>query len=168
MADANSEAAAAHAKGGSKLLVILFSILFAAAAAGGGVYYFVGGKSADPQEDGADGERKAKEAPAIYVKFDPPFVVNFESSGLVRFLQISIEIMTRDPATAELIAQHDPRLRNDLLLLLGSQTYDKISTREGKEQLQQEARDEVAKIIVSEGGAAKNVEQLYFTSFVMQ
>ena len=57
----------------------------------------------------------------------------------MRFLQVSVEVMTRDAATADMIKQHDPMLRNDLLMLLGSQTYETISTREGKEKLRDEA-----------------------------
>jgi flagellar FliL protein len=87
---------------------------------------------------------------------------------MMRFLQVSVEVLTRDPATAEMIKQHDPMLRNDLLMLLGNQTFEKISTREGKEELRKEALAIVAKVIESEGGDAKTVEQLYFTSFVMQ
>lgn len=171
MADATSADApdAAPEKKGSRLLVIVLAAAIAAAAAGGGVYFFAGGESADAaSEKGADAKHAAPKAPAVYVKFDPPFVVNFEAKGLMRFLQVSIDIMTRDPVTADLLKQHDPRLRNDLLMLFGSQTYDKISTREGKEQLRNEALQTVAKVIAGEGGDPKNVEQLYFTSFVMQ
>jgi flagellar protein FliL len=107
-------------------------------------------------------------APALYVEFEPPFVVNFEAKGVMRFLQVSVQVMTRDAETAELVKQHDPKLRNDLLLLFGSQTYETISTLEGKEHLRNEALQTVAKVIDDEGGEGKTVEQLYFTSFVMQ
>ena len=53
-------------------------------------------------------------------------------------------------------------------MLLGSQTYDTISTMEGKEGLRKQALETIAKIIDEEGGEAKKVEDLYFTSFVMQ
>jgi flagellar FliL protein len=76
--------------------------------------------------------------------------------------------MTRDPATADKIKENDPIIRNDLLLLFGNQTYDSISTREGKEKLRAEAKEAVAKVIGAEGGDPKKVEDLYFTSFVMQ
>ena len=46
--------------------------------------------------------------------------------------------------------------------------YETISTREGKEQLREAALEVVAKIIDEEGGEGEKVEQLYFTSFVMQ
>lgn len=178
--EAAPEAAPAPAKKKSKLLIIIIAAVVVLGAAGGGAYFFLGKGDAEAQtadaapdakgKDKAAKGKKAKEpkAPAVYVKFDPPFVVNFEAKGVMRFLQVGVEVMTRDPATAELIKSNAPVLRNDLLMLLGNQSYETISTREGKEQLRGEALKAVAKIITDEGGTAKNVEQLYFTSFVMQ
>ena len=67
-----------------------------------------------------------------------------------------------------MIKLHDPRIRNNMLLLLGTQTYDTISTMEGKEALRKQSLETIAKIVGEEGGEAKKVEDLYFTSFVMQ
>jgi flagellar FliL protein len=156
------------------------------AAGGGGAFFMFGGDSAE-QETADDADDKGAKAgkngkagknakaaknkhkePAQYVKLEPPFVVNFEAKGLMRFLQISVEVMTRDTATIELIKKNDPMIRNDLIMLFGSQQYESISTREGKEKLRADALKVVAKVIGDEGGDAERVEQLYFTSFVMQ
>lgn len=149
------------------MLVIVLCSILAAGAAGGGVYFMTMKKSGDEEHAAAEAAPAVK-LPAIYSKFDPPFVVNFQNKGMTRFLQVSIEVMTRDPATAELIKQHDPKLRNDLLMLLGGQTFETLSSREGKEQLRTQSLKAVADVIAAEGGKAENVEQLYFTSFVMQ
>lgn len=159
------DAPAAPAK--SKMLVIILCSVLAAGAAGGGVFFMTASKG-DAKEASEGQEEAQAKLPATYVKFDPPFVVNFENRGMMRFLQVSVEVMTRDPVTAELIHQHDPKLRNDLLMLLGSQTYETISTREGKERLRGEALKVVHDVISAEGGKPEKVEQLYFTSFVMQ
>jgi len=154
-----------------KPLVMIIMIVVAALAAGGGVYFFVGGKDkAATGEHGekGEGEKAEPKLPAQYVKLDPPFVVNFEAKGLMRFLQVAVEVMTRDPQTAELLEKNNPMIRNDLIMLFGSQKYEDISTREGKEKLRADALKTVGNIIQSEGGDAKKVEQLYFTSFVMQ
>jgi flagellar FliL protein len=147
------------------MLVIVLCSILAAGAAGGGVYFMTAKKGG---EEHAAETKPAVKTPAIYSKFDPPFVVNFQNKGMMRFLQVSIEVMTRDPATAELIKEHDPKLRNDLLMLLGGQTFETLSSREGKEQLRTQALKAVADVIAAEGGKAEKVEQLYFTSFVMQ
>ena len=175
MADApKTEAAEAPAPKKKGALMMILVAIVALAVGGGAAFFFIGGKSdkaeAADTKDGAKGkggEAKPKE-PAQYVKLDPPFVVNFEAKGLMRFLQVTVEVMTRDLETVELIKKNDPMIRNDLILLFGNQKYESISTREGKEQLRTEALKVVAKIVADEGGKAEKVEQLYFTSFVMQ
>ena len=37
--------------------------------------------------------------PPLYVALDPPFVVNFEAEQLVRFLQVTVQVMSRDQPT---------------------------------------------------------------------
>ncbi|HEY4369366.1 MAG TPA: flagellar basal body-associated FliL family protein [Steroidobacteraceae bacterium] len=176
MAEASPAAVAdaAPKKGRSGLLLVIIAALVAASAAGGGAYFVFSSKvealahDKDKKEHGEKGAQQKPKAPAQYIKMDPPFVVNFEAKGAMRFLQVSIELMTRDPATADLLKLHDPRIRNDLLLLLGNQQMETISSREGKEGLRAEALKAVANVIGSEGGDPKQVEQLFFTSFVMQ
>jgi flagellar protein FliL len=175
MADAPKpgEGAPAEAPARSKKPWLLILIAIVVLGGGGaGAYFFFGASTDKAAEEKPDakhgkGESKPKE-PAQYVKLDPPFVVNFEAKGLMRFLQVAVEVMTRDPETVELIKKNDPMIRNDLIMLFGNQTYTTISTREGKEQLRADALKVVANVIASEGGKAEKVEQLYFTSFVMQ
>jgi flagellar FliL protein len=158
-------------RSGPSLLMIILAAVIAAALAGGGVYFMTAKKDDQGVEEKAEAagkQDKKPKLPALYVKLDPPFVSNFENRGSMRFLQVSVEVMTRDAATVDLIKQHDPMIRNDLLMLLSGQTYETISTHEGKEQLRSAALEAVRKVIAGEGGDAKKVEQLYFTSFVMQ
>ena len=166
MAESSSDSASSSQGGGSRLIATFVVALLAAALAGGGVYWLTT-KSADATAMPV-GRGKALQGPPIYLEFDPPFVVNFEAKGTMRFLQVTIKAMTRDPYTAQLIEQHDPVIRNDLLMLLSSQTYETLSSREGKEKLRAEALQVVANVVDAEGGNGANVEQLFFTSFVMQ
>jgi len=165
MTEAPSEAATeVPAARRSRWPMVLLVATLALGAAAAGVYFLM-----SPQASNAPrAARVVPKAPAIYIKFDPPMVVNFEAKGMTRYLQVGVEVMTRDPATAEMIRLHDPRLRNDLLMLLGGQGYETLSTREGKDRLRQEALEAVSEVIGSEGGDPAKVEQLFFTSFVMQ
>ena len=181
------------AKGGNKkLLIIIAAAVLVLGGGGAGAFFFMKGHAdegvaADADEgEHADAkdtkkekgkakgkkDKKGKAAepklPAIYVEFQPPFVVNFDAKGVMRFLQVSIQVMTRDHETSELIKLHDPKIRNNMLLLLGSQTLDTISTMEAKEELRKKALETIVKIVDDEGGEGKKVEDLYFTSFVMQ
>jgi flagellar FliL protein len=191
--DGKDKAATPAKAGKSKLIIIIAAAVVALGAAGGGAWFFMDKGHADDEEavaDSDEGEHDAKDAkaekgkskgkkdkkgkaaepklPAIYVEFEPPFVVNFDAKGVMRFLQVSMEAMTRDAHTEELIKSNEPKIRNNMLLLLGSQTYDTISTMEGKEELRKKALEIIAKVVDEEGGEAKKVEDLYFTSFVMQ
>lgn len=145
-----------------KLWVLLLLVLIAGAA--GGAYLIASGDAAKKPAVAA----KPVLLPAQYYKLDPAFVVNFEAEQLVRFLQVTVELMTRDPAVIDLLKLHDPMIRNDLLLLLSNQQYAVISTAAGKETLRAEALETVRRIVDREGGNGGAIEAVYFTSFVMQ
>jgi flagellar protein FliL len=193
----DGEKAPAAAKGGKKkLLIIIAAAVLVLGGAGGGAFFFMNkghadeevtadadeGDEAEAAEHDAKDSKKAKskskkdkkskkaevKAPALYVKYERPFVVNFEAKGVMRFLQISMEVMTRDAPTSEVIKLHEPKIRNNMLMLLGSQTYDTLSSMEGKEGLRKQALETIAKVVEDEGGEGKKVEDIYFTSFVMQ
>jgi flagellar FliL protein len=149
-------------------LMIAIIAVVVLGAAGGGAWFFLG--KSDPKKAHAAAEKAKEEhkAPPIYVALDPPFVVNFEAEQLVRFLQVTVQVMSRDPETIEIVKSNDPVVRNDLLLLLGNQHYDTISSRDGKEKLRAQALAAVRKVVTGAGGKADKIEAVYFTSFVMQ
>ena len=87
----------------------------------------------------------------------------------MRFLQVTVQIMTRDPATVEMLKANDPVVRNDLLLLFGNQKYDVVSQpRRQGEAAALTRSPRFATSSRAHGGKPEKVEQVYFTSFVMQ
>ncbi len=169
-------------KGSMVTKILLFGVLplmTAVVLVVGGLFVagvLPGGGGADTEhaatEDGGHGDEEGdghatEEMPAVYIPIDPAFVVNFASQGRARFLQISVEVMTRDPAVPELVEHHLPVIRNNLMLLFSSQTYDDVSSLEGKETLREEALTVIQEILEEETGDP-GVEAVYFTSFVMQ
>jgi flagellar FliL protein len=104
--------------------------------------------------------------PPLYHAFEP-LIVNFTEDGQLRFLQVTVEVMARDPKTIAAVQANTPVLRNDLLLLVGSRDMKQLLTREGKEQLRSLALQEVRGTMSRLSPDAK-VEDLYFTGFVMQ
>ncbi len=160
---APAQAAAAPPK--RPWLLIGIIALVVVLAAGVAAWFFMSGTKPKPQAAHA---AAVHSGPPLYVALDPPFVVNFESEQLVRFLQITAQVMSRDPATIEVLKASDPVVRNDLLLLFGNQRYQSISTREGKEALRQQALAAVRHVVAGAGGKPDSVEAVYFTSFVMQ
>ena len=152
-----------------KGLIIGIVALLVLGGGGAGAYFAFGHKADEKggKEEKAKVEEKEK-LPPRYIALDPPFVVNFEAESAVRFLQVTAQIMTRDPETEKLVKENDPRLRNDLLLILGGQTYASVSTTEGKEALRTKCLEATRTIVKDMGGEPAKIEALYFTSFVMQ
>jgi flagellar FliL protein len=155
-------APAAKPPGKFKRLALIISTAVVVLGGAGGWFLFAGKTAAHPKA-----ETVAHAAP-VYIALDPPFVVNFEAQQLVRFLQVTVQLMTRDPQTVELLHANDPVVRNDLLLLFGNQRYEVISTRAGKENLRKLALDTARHVVEQAGGKPDRVEAVYFTSFVMQ
>lgn len=120
------------------------------------------------KKDSKGGKGDAEPKAALnYVPLDPPFVVNFSASSDIRFLQITLEVGTRDPAVVELVKEHRPAIRNSLVMLFSSQDPHALNAREGKEQLRADTLAEVQKVLKAETGDV-GVENVFFTSFVMQ
>ncbi len=162
MSDAGSTAPRKSKKG---LLIVIVSALVLAGG-GAGVYFgFV--RHTDSAAKKAAAKPVAK-LPAQFVELNPPFVVNFEGGSSARFLQIAVQLMTRDPLMVEFLTRNTPIIRNDLLLLFGNKRVEEVSTHDGKEALRAAALDTVRKIITEEGGKPEGLEAVEFTSFVMQ
>jgi flagellar FliL protein len=161
--EAAVEEAAPQGKGKTLLIVIVLAVVL---LGGGGVGAWFAFAPHGKQKHAE--AKKEPLAPALYVALDPPFVVNFEAEQQVRFLQVTAQLMSRDPGTVEMLKANDPVVRNDLLLLFGNQKYSVIATREGKESLRTQTLAAVRKIVAAAGGKPEKVEAVYFTSFVMQ
>ncbi|MBW4053364.1 MAG: flagellar basal body protein FliL [Proteobacteria bacterium] len=174
MADANvltpaaGPAGGATPAGGKRRIPWLIIIIGAAVlvAGIGGALVFLHGRSAAGHSKSAAAH--VPSGPPHYLALDPPFVVNFQADQLVRFLQVSVEVMSRDPATLKLLKANTPVLRNDLLILFGNQKYATLSTPAGKEQLRADALAVIRKDLAQAGGDPKRLAAVYFTSFVMQ
>lgn len=107
-------------------------------------------------------------AQAQYLPMAPAFVVNLDETPLgPRYLQVEVQLVTRDPLAGALLQQHEPALRARLLMLFAQQSYDGVASRAGKEALQAQALKEVQALMVEETGKPA-ADALLFTSFVTQ
>ncbi len=125
--------------------------------------------SSDSDSSSSDdnGDQAKKKAPAQYMDMQPSFVVNLEDTDAMRYLQVDVQLMTRDPKAVEEIKANMPRIRNTLMLLFSQQHSKDLNTREAKENLQKQALDQVRAVMREETGSP-SVDGLYFTGFVMQ
>ena len=188
--DADSKGTA-KSGGKSMLLMVLAGVLLLGLSIGGSVLVtksMLGGGHGDSAEEdapvvkdahskavdkkGKKGDKKAKPEsaetkPAVYLSLEPPFVVNAEGQGSSHYLQVSMDVMARDPAVIEAMKKNMPVIRNSLIMLLSSQKQAEVSTRDGKEKLRGDALAEIQKILKEQTGEP-GVEAVYFTVFVMQ
>jgi len=105
--------------------------------------------------------------PAIYYDFEPPFVVNYQWQGDQRYVQIGMSVMTRNPTTAEVIDRNMSLVRNNLILILGSQDFSLMRSDEGKETLKRLILAELQRVLATEMDEP-DIEQVLFTRFVVQ
>jgi flagellar FliL protein len=166
-ADAKADAKAAAPKKKPKLLLIAVA---AVVIIGGGIGAWLALKPRPQPKEApeAAATHAAPKAAPIYYKFDPAFVVNFGQEGSTRYLQLTLEAMSRDAAVIEEMKNNEPAIRNDLVLLYSAQQYDRLVSPEGKEQLRADTLAAIRKILADEGAKAEAVEGVYFTSFVIQ
>lgn len=139
---------------------LVLAAVLALVVGGGGVAWYMLARQPDPAE--------SLPPKAEYLALSPAFVVNLEeSSGGPRYLQIEVQLVTRDPAATAQLQHHAPALRARLLMLFAQQTREALSSREGKEALQARALEEVRALMVAETGQPQ-ADALLFTSFVTQ
>ena len=161
-------------KGKSPLLMIIIVAVVCLGLGLGGAWFMMGSDSEADAElaegetaEGEEGDAAAAKD-AFYFSLDPAFVVNFQGKGRARFLQVNIDGMTREEQVKLDVTKHLPQIRNNIVLLLSSKEYEDLITPEGKELVRKEVLGEIQKVMESETGNAEGVENIFFTSFVMQ
>jgi len=162
-------------KKSSKMMIIIIALVVLLAG-GAGAYYFMFMGDETAVEEGAE-EKEVESEPEeeeadvdmalTYFEMDKPFVVNFPKSSGVRLLQISIALSVEGVTTVELLKKHEPMIRNNFLMLISGQAPQDLKTVEGKEKLIELMYEEIDKVMKKIGGKNK-VQDVFFTSFVMQ
>ena len=163
------------------LFAVVFSVLLSGTIVGAALYFMNGddnGKQVAAAVDGVDADSDETEVEAVeprfdpddppqYISMDPKFVVTFDSQKKARFMQFSLQVMTHDKEIIKLLKQHMPVVRSNLLMLVGSQEYENINTRDGKVHLLDEITADINQTLENVAGVT-GVEAAYFDSFVIQ
>jgi len=178
----------------SKMMMILVVVLIVLVLAVGGVgaWLFLG------KDDSASSHSVEKTEPELgplkYLTMVPEFIVNFGPGSKVRYLQVDLQISSRDEAALATVGTYRPVIRNDILVVLSGVSFAELNNRSGKEALQQKLLNAINKVVVSTSHAAPHdkkkdgkdnshdehssssedenvegpIENVYFTSFIMQ
>lgn len=169
MADADDDTKPATKGNAKKMIFMVVAGLVLLGTGVGGTLYFtgmLGGGGGSGAEEEAKQEKDAKKVP-IYFAFPEPFTVNFETDQGLRFLQVSVEVMAYEQKAVDAVQAHMPALKNNIILLLSNQSHGTLVTLEGKKELRQNILNEIQAILKKHKVGA-NVEEVYFTTFVMQ
>lgn len=175
MAEESEDQESSNKGGNSTMKIVIIAVALSIVLSGGiagGMMFFLGGNDSGQQagEDGEDEEEVAEVEPTeppIYHSMDPKFVVSFRDKKKARFMQFSVEVMSRNNDVIKSIKQHNPAVRSNLLLLIDNQESEKMSTREGKEQFLVEITEDINNTLDTLGGTS-GVEAAYYNSFVIQ
>lgn len=157
--------------GKKKLIIIIAAVVLLLGIGGGAAFFFMGGDDTAAAEQAAQ-EEATKEVvqpkgDPIYVEVKPAFTVNLDPQDPVGFLQIGIQILTYYEAVGEELNTNMPLIKNNLFTLFGTQKSADLRSKEGKAKLQKQILKTVQDII-DKYGSGGEVENVYFTSFVMQ
>jgi len=122
-----------------------------------------------PHEASTD-EPKAHKKPTnvtLYFDMSKPLIVDFPKGSPMEIVQIATSFVVADQETADALKKIEPILRNNLLLIIGSQSADSLATTAGKETLRKAMLDDVTATLYKLKIHGEVLEVL-FTSFIMQ
>ena len=163
----NKDDGAEESAGGGKKKIIFLAIgalVLVAAAVGVTVMVMGGDDKAEEVEEVV--EEPLKEP--IYIALDPTFVVNYkDADSRNRFLKAELNIMTYEADVEETVSTHMPLIRGKLVSLFNKQVFEDLLHQEGKDAFRDAALSEIQGVIQTHLGKP-GVEQIYFTTFVMQ
>ncbi|BCR06626.1 hypothetical protein DESUT3_36950 [Desulfuromonas versatilis] len=165
------EAAKKDKGGGMKMIIIIVAAVLLLAGVGAGAFFL--GSSKASAAKGAQGEGAAAEtaAPAEGAEAGAvgplvaleDFIVNIMDGQETRYLKAAITLeMTSEDAAAE-IDQRKAQVRDAVLLLIGSKTYDELRDLQGKLQLRADLIGRLNSFLTR-----GRVSKIYFTDFVVQ
>lgn len=151
-----------------KKLLILIAIVAVVLIAGGvAAWLLLGGKeeAGDKPPEHAEEAAAHGEESVSYHALDPVFVASLP--GKPRMLQVGIRLRLLSPEPLEFLERNAPMVRASVLSLLGAQDGQALKTREAKEKLRGELKDEINQLIRQYRGRG-SVDEVFFSSFVMQ
>lgn len=178
-AEAAEPANAVPPRKSKKLLIIFAAALVVFLAVGGtAVFFLMKGQNNKDAENGEvasentkiDKKKGAKEVAPVYVALDA-FTVNLVPENGDQFLQLTISVEVANLYVGDRLKTYTPKLRNNIMMLLSGKKASELVTKDGKEALANEIRDQINDIL-EQGNKEKTedgpVKEVLFTSFIIQ
>jgi len=149
-----------------KSRLLFFIILGVTLLLLGGGGFFTYKKFLAPQPVApAEGEATQAEAqtPIGEIFALEPFVVNLADPQGKRYLKLKIEIELESPAAVEKATKVAPKLRDMVIMMLTSLSFEEVMTPEGKIRIRDELLERFNQIMRPD-----RIKSIYFTEFVVQ
>ena len=152
-----------------KMIIMGVAALLLVGVSVGASLFFTGAFSKEVPAAGAAGPVEEDPLPEeiLYYNVQPEFVVNFQGKTRMKFMMIEMSVATRDEEVLTVLRDHDPELRNSLLMLLSEQDSEVLKTVEGKKALQKTAMERIDEV-VAKYHRNERILDVLITRLVMQ
>jgi len=147
-----------------KSKIILFAIIgfILVLAAGGGFFAYTKFLAPKPAIVPSEVEKEAPESVGEMFTLEP-FVVNLSDPKGKRYLKVSIAIELENAQIIERAEKNKPKMRDMVIMLLTSLSFEEVMTPEGKIRVRDELFERFNLILRPD-----RVKNIYFTEFVVQ
>lgn len=162
--------AAQPATGNKPILFIVLAIFNMVVVGGVGAMIYLG-KQKEAKEPGigdvVKGEYEKQmdesENPVFIGKQIPleTFLVNLAQSGGNKLVKINMELEVSNADVQTEIEHLKPKIRDIIIIIVSSKSYNELSSKEGKNSLREEIRDQV-NLFLTKG----QINRVYFTEFL--
>jgi len=98
----------------------------------------------------------------VFLKMDP-FIVNLKGNGMKRYLKTTIAIEVEEQEVKQELEMLTPKLRDTILFVLTSKSYNDLFSNEGKISLKHELIAHINRILKS-----GTIKAIYITDFIIQ
>ncbi|ACG57340.1 flagellar basal body-associated protein FliL [Hydrogenobaculum sp. Y04AAS1] len=144
--------------GKKKLIFILIPVILLLIGGGAGAYFFLIHKKRESTKQMVVASQK------LGVMYNlGSFLVNLADKNANTYAKVSITLELSNEKVQQEVVKRLPIIKDAIINLLSSKTYDEIRTPEGKEELRLELIKRINAILVTGG-----VQNIYFTQFIVQ
>jgi len=148
------------------MLIIILSVVVLFMASVGAGFFILWNKISQIPQNPVGGEDVAvkEEENAIGPLYNlDTMIVNLADHGGKRYLRVTMALELSDPEALTTIENRLPQIRDAILMILPTKTYEDVSTTEGKIALRGEIMDKINSLMTK-----GQVNNIYFTEFVVQ
>lgn len=153
-------------KKSKKMLIIIIVVVLLLVVGGAAAYFLLFAGKPAPEEDAAAALKKTVPTESTEIGQTYPietFIVNLANPLGKRYLKVTMQLELDNPKMTAELDRRMPQLRDAILTILSSKTYEDISTSQGKLRLRSEIVARVNAFLTS-----GSIRRVYFTEFVVQ